>query len=116
LTICTKHYNSTLKQDSKFNDDVAGIIFKTIYHALDWGPSNLSSDLYIGRFLNATDPILDRPKNIYMPSRIIPESPSTHNFVPRNGYKRYFYLLLINLPNAPQEEFEDTKGVISIRK
>ncbi|VDH94493.1 Hypothetical predicted protein [Mytilus galloprovincialis] len=74
--------------DEYFKSNIASITFKTSYHITSWKPANESSHLAIGRHINGTYPIYDRRKNVFMPSRIRPESVTTHDLAPHKGYKK----------------------------
>ncbi|CAC5406762.1 unnamed protein product [Mytilus coruscus] len=76
--------------DEYFKSSIASIAFKTSYHITSWKPVNESHPLAIGRHTDGTYPIIDRKKNVFMPSRVIIESVTTHALAPHNGYKKLF--------------------------
>ncbi|XP_053388756.1 uncharacterized protein LOC128551856 [Mercenaria mercenaria] len=52
--------------------------------------TNATHPLLIGRYQDATQPVDDRVKNIYMPSRVQVGKGMIHQLIPKNGFLREY--------------------------
>ncbi|KAK3578807.1 hypothetical protein CHS0354_030228 [Potamilus streckersoni] len=59
----------------------AGFSFNVHIFVTSWGMTNASAEFIVTQYTNRTKPMMDRVKNIFMPSRISPGGVSTHQYV-----------------------------------
>ncbi|XP_060591156.1 uncharacterized protein LOC132746101 isoform X2 [Ruditapes philippinarum] len=59
--------------------------FYIVFHDMTWNATNYNHELMIGRYGEATLPIIDWIKNAYMPSRVRLESGTIHAVLPMKG-------------------------------
>ncbi|XP_052803798.1 uncharacterized protein LOC128233938 [Mya arenaria] len=79
-----KYFNKKFKRDKR----LAGLMFPTQLHMMDWGPTGGGS-MYIEKFMNATNGLMDRQKYVFMPERIEPGTCTAHSFISKKGYKDF---------------------------
>ncbi|XP_045159350.1 uncharacterized protein LOC123524872 isoform X2 [Mercenaria mercenaria] len=59
-------------------------------HITSWKPTNTTHPMLLGQYEDATHPLIDRIKNVYMPSRVYLQRGYIHDTFPKEGFTREF--------------------------
>lgn len=92
LTVDTNRnaYKRVLADIFKKEKHTGVLSFYNSIHLLSWEPVNSNHPLFFGRYVETTEPILDRTKHMYMPSRAHVNKGMIHNVPPKWGFKERF--------------------------
>ncbi|XP_053375256.1 uncharacterized protein LOC128547235 [Mercenaria mercenaria] len=69
---------------------VGAVTFYTHIHMTSWEPTNATHPLFIGQYEISTEPLIEAPKNMYMPSRMNSGEGTIHTVNPAQGFTRIF--------------------------